>query len=135
MINYKIIEKEKAGDFRNYNVYQIYRNILGLKIWVKSPYQHFVFFVIAFVMLIPSLLLSCGCSDFQENNFFAVYGALISLQTIIYILYFKHSFNSFTEAEDYIKNIIRKRAKKHLEEVSDFTFDKKGNNITQTKNI
>lgn len=134
MINYKIIEKEKAGDYRNYNVYYIYRNVAGLKLWVKSFDQYIGFGFILALLLLPSALLSCGCSDIQSFTFIKVYAVLASIAITIFLCFIKEKFDSYSDAEDHIKSIIRKKAKKNKMEVADFTFDSKGSNISKTIN-
>ena len=134
MINYKIIEKEKSGTHSNYRVYYIYRDFLGLKIWVKSS-DNFFPILLAFGLALPSLLLSCGCSEYQNNSFPLVYGAMLLTYFIIYKLCIKKSFTSYNQAEQYIKDLIRKKQTKYKKEVAEFSFDKNGENVSKTINF
>ncbi len=134
MLNYKIIKKEKSGTYSNYFVYHIYRNVLGLKLWVKEADQYLGFFGIIGLLYVPSLLLSCGCSDFQTFSFIKTYSILAGAATLIFICFTKRKFQNYNDAEDHIKTIIRKRAKKSTSEVADFTFNNTGSNISKTIN-
>jgi hypothetical protein len=63
-----------------------------------------------------------------------VYGVLAGIAAILFFFFIKEKFDSYSDAEDHIKTIIRKKAKKSNTEIADFTFDNNGSNISKTIN-